>query len=261
MRARSGPASTRRRSTSCCEPMEPLEVDKAALEIPRADRKAAHFLKPELVAEIAFTEFTTRRHPAPSQLHRAARGQAGQGRRDARRPRSQCPRPRPKARSTSRASASASPIPTAPIFPEEKLTKGDLADYYAAIEPLIMVDAANRPMTLIRCPQGRAKKCFFQKHDSGSFGEHVKHIPIKEKNGGARGLSLLRRHPRPARLRPDGHDRIPRLGQQGRQGRISRPAGVRPRPRRRARFRQGEGGRAAASRACSPTSGSRPSRC
>ena len=38
-------------------------------------------------------------------------------------------------------------------------------------------------MTLIRCPQGRAKKCFFQKHDSGTLGEHVKHVPIKEKDG------------------------------------------------------------------------------
>jgi bifunctional non-homologous end joining protein LigD len=46
-----------------------------------------------------------------------------------------------------------------------------------------MIDAARRPMTLIRCPQGRAKKCFFQKHDSGTFGPDVKHIPIKEKDG------------------------------------------------------------------------------
>src|SRR5690606_35252019 len=37
---------------------------------------------------------------------------------------------------------------------------------------------------LVRCPQGRAKKCFFQKHDSGSFGPHVHHIPITEKDGG-----------------------------------------------------------------------------
>ena len=69
------------------------------------------------------------------------------------------------------------------IFPEDGLTKGDLADYYAAVDPLIMVDAADRPMTLIRCPQGRGKKCFFQKHDSGTFGPQVKHIPIKEKDG------------------------------------------------------------------------------
>jgi bifunctional non-homologous end joining protein LigD len=69
------------------------------------------------------------------------------------------------------------------IYPEDGITKRDLADYYAAIEPLIMVDAAKRPMTLIRCPQGRAKKCFFQKHDSGTMGEHVLHVPIEEKDG------------------------------------------------------------------------------
>ena len=69
------------------------------------------------------------------------------------------------------------------IYPELGLTKKDLADYYAAVEPLIMVDAANRPMTLIRCPGGRTGECFFQKHDKGTFGEHVKQIPIEEKDG------------------------------------------------------------------------------
>jgi len=64
------------------------------------------------------------------------------------------------------------------------LTKGDLADYYAAIAPLMLPWAAGRPVSLVRCPQGRGKKCFFQKHDSGSFGKHVKHVPIREKDGG-----------------------------------------------------------------------------
>ena len=69
------------------------------------------------------------------------------------------------------------------IYPGDNLTKGDLADYYAAIEALMMVDTARRPISLIRCPQGRAKHCFFQKHDSGTMGEAVKHVPIKEKDG------------------------------------------------------------------------------
>src|SRR5258707_12882019 len=47
-----------------------------------------------------------------------------------------------------------------------------------------MVDAAKRPMTLIRCPGGRTGECFFQKHDKGTFGPHVKRIPIEEKDGG-----------------------------------------------------------------------------
>jgi bifunctional non-homologous end joining protein LigD len=40
-----------------------------------------------------------------------------------------------------------------------------------------------RPISLVRCPQGRAKQCFFQKHDAGSFGEHVRHAEILEKDG------------------------------------------------------------------------------
>jgi bifunctional non-homologous end joining protein LigD len=165
--------------------MDPLEVKEAALDIPRADRKGAHYLKPQLVAEIAFTEFTSDgilRHPSFIAL------------RDDK-PASDVvfERPKhlaePKAKKSAKKKSTAESLgirltnPDRPIFPEEKLTKRDLADYYAAVEPLIMVDVADRPMTLIRCPQGRAKKCFFQKHDSGSFGDDVKHVPIKEKNG------------------------------------------------------------------------------
>ena len=107
------------------------------------------------------------------------------------------------------------------IYPGDNLTKGDLADYYAAIEALMMVDTARRPISLVRCPQGRAKQCFFQKHDSGAMGEHVKHVPIKEKRRRGSGLSLCRGRARDPRLRADGDDRIPRLGQPRRQARIS----------------------------------------
>ena len=162
--------------------MRPLEVDKAPVEVPRPDRKGAHFLKPELVAEIAFTEFTddgVLRHPSFIALRED-------------KPAAQIVREVPKHLNKSekkpeRATAESFGIkisnPERIIFPEDDLTKADLADYYADVEPLIMIDAAKRPMTLIRCPQGRAKKCFFQKHDNGSFGADVKHIPIKEKDG------------------------------------------------------------------------------
>ena len=62
------------------ERMEPLAIDKAPVEVPRADRKGAHWIKPKLVAEIAFARVHRRRHPAPPELHRAARGQAGDAR-------------------------------------------------------------------------------------------------------------------------------------------------------------------------------------
>ena len=70
------------------------------------------------------------------------------------------------------------------LFPECGATKGDLADYYVQLTPLILPHLARRPLSLVRCPQGRAEQCFFQKHVSGSFGEHVRHVPIREKDGG-----------------------------------------------------------------------------
>ena len=70
------------------------------------------------------------------------------------------------------------------IFPDSGETKGDLADWYEAIAPLMLPFAAGRPTSLVRCPQGRARKCFFQKHDAGTFGPHVLQVPIAEKDGG-----------------------------------------------------------------------------
>jgi bifunctional non-homologous end joining protein LigD len=167
---------------SLMERMEPLAVDKVPVEVPRVDRKGAHWIEPKLVAEVAFTEFTTEgvlRHPSFIALRED-------------KPAAQVVRETPQklkraekkpSRATSESFGIRLSNPERVIYPEDGLTKKDLADYYATVEPLIMVDAARRPITLIRCPQGRAKKCFFQKHDSGSMGEHVKHIPIREKKG------------------------------------------------------------------------------
>lgn len=69
------------------------------------------------------------------------------------------------------------------IFPEGKLTKGQLADNYEAVAEIMLPWTGSRPISLVRCPQGRDKKCFFQKHDAGSFGDEVKHVAIREKDG------------------------------------------------------------------------------
>jgi len=167
---------------SLMERMEPLAVDKAPVEVPRPDRKGAHWIKPELVAEIAFAEFTDDgilRHPSFMGLRED-------------KPASKVVREVPKHLNKSEkksAGATAESFgveissPERVIFPELGLTKKDLADYYAQVAPLIMVDAARRPMTLIRCPGGRTGECFFQKHDKGTFGPRVKQIPIEEKDG------------------------------------------------------------------------------
>src|SRR4051794_18181508 len=174
------------------ERMEPLAVERAPVEVPRADRKGAHWIAPKLVAEIAFTEFTddgVLRHPSFMGLREdkpASEVVVEVPKHTEEVAKKSTPKV-PKAKKAKHASAEDFGIeissPKRVIFPELGLTKKDLADYYATIEPLIMIDAAKRPMTLIRCPGGRTGECFFQKHDKGTFGPHVKHIPIEESNG------------------------------------------------------------------------------
>ena len=170
--------------------MAPLAADKAALEVPRADRKGAHWIEPELVAEIAFSEFTDDgilRHPSFIALRedKPAKDVVKEVPKHLSGKEAKLKRAKGKKPALASAGDFGIEISSAErvIFPDVGVTKGELADYYATIEPLIMVDAAKRPMTVIRYPQGTTGKGFFQKHDTGTFGPHVKHIPIKEKDG------------------------------------------------------------------------------
>jgi len=145
----------------------------APLDIEAATARKVHWLKPELVAEIAFAEFTAN----GSVRHASFLGlRSDKEAKDV----------TPEKKQSVPPSASDVMITSRDrvIFPEAKATKGDLADYYAAIAPVMLPHSARRPISLVRCPQGRGKKCFFQKHDSGSFGDHVHQVPIREKDGG-----------------------------------------------------------------------------
>ncbi|PHQ63697.1 MAG: DNA ligase D [Sphingobium sp.] len=154
--------------------MEKLTVDKAPAELPAADARGARWIKPQLVAEVAFAEFTAEgrvRHASFLGLRADKKAKDVTPERPA-------PAPAPL-------SAISISNRDRVIFPESGQTKGQLADYYASIAPLMLPFAANRPISLVRCPQGRGKKCFFQKHDSGAFGISVHQVPIREKDGGA----------------------------------------------------------------------------
>ncbi|MCW3798205.1 DNA ligase D [Sphingomonas sp. BN140010] len=162
--------------------MAPMKRDEPALDVPRAMRRGSTWIQPKLVAEIAFTEFTTDgvlRHPSFIALRsdKAAKEVVRE-----------TPAPLKKATkqptlATYESHGLKLTSPERVVFPGDELTKGDLANYYAAVADLLLIDLANRPMTLIRCPQGRGKQCFFQKHDSGAMGPHVLHVPVIENKG------------------------------------------------------------------------------
>lgn len=154
-----------------------LERKTAPLEVDTAVGRKAHWVRPKLVAEIAFAEYTA----SGCVRHASFLGLRSDKKASAVTP--EIPQAIPDRAEQDRAEMVKISNPDRVIFPEAKATKGDLADYYAAIAPHILVHSARRPISLVRCPQGRAKKCFFQKHDSGSFGDDVHHVSIREKNG------------------------------------------------------------------------------
>ena len=156
--------------------MAPLERKRPTVDAPRAAVRGAHWIEPRLVAEIAFTEVTSDgvlRHPSYLGLRQDKKPEAVVVE---------------KAVSTAAIAKTASTSVAISnrdrvLFPESGITKGDLADYYLTIAEAMLLWVSERPISLVRCPQGRAKKCFFQKHDAGSFGDKVKHVAIREKDG------------------------------------------------------------------------------
>jgi bifunctional non-homologous end joining protein LigD len=54
--------------------------------------------------------------------------------------------------------------PERPIWPRDAITKADLARYYESVGPWLLPQLDRRPLSLVRCPNGVAGQCFFQRH-------------------------------------------------------------------------------------------------
>jgi bifunctional non-homologous end joining protein LigD len=206
--------------------MDKLEVPKPAFKnAPRGtEARRSHWLKPKLVGEVAFTEWTREgilRHPTfqglredkspeeivrenpqtpPPEAHTA----------EAKRPAAktaQTPAKKAPARKTAVKKGPKPPVHPAPeeaavapqgrskkqeieiagvrfsnpgkvLYPEQGVTKEELGVYYARISEWILPHLANRPLTLVRCPEGRAKQCFYQKHVNERFPPSVYRVDV-----------------------------------------------------------------------------------
>lgn len=69
------------------------------------------------------------------------------------------------------------------LFPQQGTTKLELAHYYEKASKLILPHVAARPLTLVRCPDGRGKECFFQKHANTAVPDAIERVAIREKSG------------------------------------------------------------------------------
>ena len=62
-------------------------------------------------------------------------------------------------------------------WPDDGVTKQGLADYYAEIWPFIAPFIIDRPLALLRCPEGVNGQTFFQKHAWKGLNAHIKLVP------------------------------------------------------------------------------------
>jgi bifunctional non-homologous end joining protein LigD len=70
------------------------------------------------------------------------------------------------------------------LFPDSGLTKLGLANYYAQIAEWILPHVKDRPLSLVRCPEGQAAgKCFYQKHVGAGTPKSLGRVSIQEKEG------------------------------------------------------------------------------
>src|SRR4051795_1215722 len=109
------------------------------------------------------------------------------------------------------------------LYPEQSITKRALAEYYLAVADHMLPQVARRPITLVRCPTGRQKKCFYQRHAGSGVPSELSEVEISgfEESGAylyikdVKGLvalvqmGVLEIHPWNALAdRPDRPDRI-----------------------------------------------------
>lgn len=109
------------------------------------------------------------------------------------------------------------------LYPEQGISKRALADYSCSVADHMLPHVARRPISLVRCPAGRQRKCFFQRHAGSGVPPEVLEVTIEgfEESGAylfikdVRGLialvqmGVLEIHPWGSRVdRPDRPDRI-----------------------------------------------------
>jgi bifunctional non-homologous end joining protein LigD len=190
-----------------------------------AEGRRAHWVRPELVGEVSFTEWTrdgTLRHPSFQGLREdkpartvvreapvhvapdapaasAATAEAPTKTRarksgaTAKSAAAESAKPRKAAtkRSTS-TSQSAAPDTIAGVaisnsakllFPEAGISKLDVARYYEAVGDVLVPHVRDRPLTLVRCPNGWDKPCFYQKHATAAVSAFIERIDIRDSGG------------------------------------------------------------------------------
>lgn len=160
--------------------LDALTQDRPAYaEMPADMRRGAVWVKPELVCEVAFSEWTPDgrlRHPSYQGL-REDKPARDIGREQVA-PEAQAMQqdnPKPSRRRAGNIEIGGVKIshPDRVLWPQEGYTKQQMAEYYAAVADHILPHVAERPLSMVRCPDGIDGQCFFQRHIAHDMSPHL----------------------------------------------------------------------------------------
>ena len=76
------------------------------------------------------------------------------------------------------------------LYPDDNITKLDLAHYYEQVADWMLPHVENRLLSLVRCPGGSGQKCFYQKHPGNGTSDDLRRFDVKEKNKVEQHLAL-----------------------------------------------------------------------
>lgn len=179
-----------------------LEKQSSFANVPAAARRNARWVRPKLVAQIAFATWTTDNlvrqaafkglredkaadevvreevtHPAQASHVPARRVAAKIGR---------------ESRFVAKSASTLNELegfhlthPDKQLDEASGLTKRQLAEYYLAVSSRLLPHIAGRPLSIVRCPEGSTKPCFFQKHIGSGLPDGVNSVPVRDRKTGA----------------------------------------------------------------------------
>lgn len=188
--------------------LKKLEQTKPSFVNPPSgsDGRGVHWVKPTLVAEVAFAEWTnegqlrqasfqglredkaarTVVHERPASGVSRKTTDTGSGSRS----HSQKKGSQSKPLSNTHSSNGPTTVggvtlshPDRVLFPEQSVTKFTLAQYYESVSEWMLPHIEDRPLTLVRCPDGYNKECFYQKHANDRIPEAVGRVEIPDDHG------------------------------------------------------------------------------
>jgi bifunctional non-homologous end joining protein LigD len=137
--------------------------------------REVHWVKPTLLCEVTFTEWTEDghiRHPSFQGLRED---------KDAAEVKKEVP---------VKAKVNEGPLmvggirithPDRVISETGHVTKGEVAEYFATVAPLILPQIARHPLSLLRCPTGVDGECFFQRNPGKGLGPDIRTFDFQHK--------------------------------------------------------------------------------